>query len=329
MTVFVTGATGHLGANLVRALLARNEKVRVLIRDDCFGALEGLDVEEAPGDLRNKNSLEEGLSGCDRVYHTAAFLTIRNGDRQEKFDVNVLGTRKLLNAAMKTGVKKFVHCSSFSAMGYNWNGQAVSEQWTANPFDMALDYERTKTAAEYEVLRAALKGLDVCIVNPSALIGPYDFRPSLVGHMMIDYANGKMKAYIPGTVDFVPIKNVVEGHILAMEKGRRGERYLLSGESTTMDQTMDYLEEITGVPKPKWRIPAKLMQPVALIKDEIERIFFPNIVPRFNYHSIRILSADKRGDNSKAVQELGYQTSSVKEAFREAIEGFRQRGLVP
>lgn len=326
MTTLVTGGSGHLGANLVRALLERGEAVRVLVHQD-GRALDGLEVERAAGDLRDRDSLRRAVRGCRYVYHTAAYVSLRNADRQHIYEVNVLGTRALMTAALAAGVERVVHCSSFGAVGRNPRG-ASDESWHIDPFEDALDYERSKAFAEHEVLRLVVEGLDAVIVNPSGLVGPYDFKPSFVGRTILDFARGKMKAYVPGAFDFVPIRDVVQGHLLALEKGVRGQRYLLTGEEVTIDQILDWLAELTGVPRPPLRLPPELMQRAASVKDWIEARWFPEVVPRFNQHSIRLLRSGKRGDNTRAQRELGLEPTPVREAFREAVAWFQGAGAI-
>ena len=177
MTTLVTGATGHIGNNLVRALLARQERVRVLCRPDSSPKpLAGLDVERVEGDLRDEGSLERALDGVERVYHVAAMISIRNGDRDALWDVNVAGTARLLAAARQAGVKRVVHTSSFGAMGRNPEGPS-SEEHALDPDEPVMDYERSKAEAEAEVQREIARGLDACIVNPCATVGPFDFSP--------------------------------------------------------------------------------------------------------------------------------------------------------
>jgi nucleoside-diphosphate-sugar epimerase len=327
MKTLVTGGSGHLGANLVRELLARGqESIRVLVHADSRG-LDGLDVEPVRGDLRDPESLQRAVRGCQRVYHVAAFVSLRNADRQQIFDVNVLGTRYLLRAALDAGVERVVHCSSFGAVGRNPNG-ASDESWTINPFEEALDYERSKAFAEHEVLQAAVDGLDVVMVNPSGMVGPYDFKPSFVGQTILDFAHGKMKAYVPGAFDFVPVRDVVQGHLLAMQKGRRGKRYLLTGSVATIDQILDWLEQLTGVKRPRVKLGPQLMQRVAVVKDWVESRWFPDQLPRFNQHSIRLLNSGKHGDNTLARSELGLEPTPVRDAFRDAVEWFAEAGLL-
>jgi len=324
----VTGATGHLGANLVRELIKKGENVRVLVRNKKeYNEFEGLNVDYAYGDLRDLNSLQNAVKGCEQIYHLAAFVSIRNGDRNNLFDINVLGTRKLMQAANTACVKKVVHCSSFGAVGINPEG-ASNEDWSVSPYELTTDYEISKTFSELEVYKEIARGLPAVIVNPSGIVGPWDFKPSLLGRTIIDFANGKMKGYVDGAFNFVHVDDVVQGHILAMEKGKVGERYLLTGEEITILQTLEWLEEITGVPKPKLKIPAGLMQNIAIVKDWAERKFFPNVLPRFNYHSIRLLQSRKQGDNTKAIRELGLKPSSIHDGYQQAFDWFKDYGYI-
>jgi len=324
MTTLVTGATGHIGNNLVRALLARGEKVRVLIRPGSSPKpLAGLDVERFEGDLRDAPSLERAVSRAERVYHVAAMVSIRDNDKKALWDVNVAGTARLLAAARKAGVRRVVHTSSFGAMGHNPDGPST-EGHPLDPSEPATDYERSKAESETEVKREVERGLDACIVNPCATVGPFDFRPSLVGKTFLDFALGKMKAYVPGAFDWVPMRDVIEGHLLAMEKGGRGERYLLSGEVASLDEILDWLAEDTGRPRPRLRIPPKLMLALSVPKDFVEARYFPKKYPRFNKNSIRLLTSGKYGTNQKARRELGLSPTPVRQAFRDAVGWFRE-----
>lgn len=328
MKTLVTGATGHLGANLVRALIEQGADVRVFVLPGSDQRpIEGLDLEVVEGDLRNADSVNAAVNGCARVYHLAAFVSIRSGDRPQLYDVNVLGTRRLMQACRKAGVQKVVHCSSFGAVGINPKG-ASNEDWTVSPYEDTTDYEISKTFAELEVYREIAEGLPAVIVNPSGIVGPWDFGPSLLGKTILDFSRGKMKAYVDGAFDFVPCKDVVAGHLLAMEKGKVGERYLLTGERLSIGQTLEILSEITGRPKPGVKIPAGLLQRISVVKDYIERKYFPEKIPRFNYHSIRLLRSGKYGDNSKAVRELGLQPTSVEDAYVESVDWFRDYGFL-
>jgi hopanoid-associated sugar epimerase len=326
MLSLVTGATGHIGNNLVRALLARNERVRVLLRPGSDPRpLDGLDVERVEGDLRDAASLARAVAGAQRLYHVAAMISIRGGDRKALWDVNVAGTARLLSAAREAGVRRVVHTSSFGAIGRSPSGPS-DEGHPLDPEEPATDYERSKAEAELEVKREVERGLDVCIVNPCATLGPFDFRPSLVGRTFVDFARGKLKAYVPGGFDWVPMRDVIAGHVLAMEKGASGQRYLLSGEVASLDQILGWLAEDTGRPPPRWRVPPALMLAVCVPKDYIEARFFPHVYPRFNQHSIRLLTSGKYGTNQKARRELGLVPTPIRQACRDAVTWFRANG---
>jgi 3beta-hydroxysteroid-4beta-carboxylate 3-dehydrogenase (decarboxylating) len=326
-TTFLTGASGHVGANLVRALLARGEAVRCLVRGDTR-AIDGLDVERVEGDLRDPARLATALAGCDRLYHLAAFVSLRHGDQQQIFDVNVTGTKNVLEAAERAGVERTVFCSSIGAVGRNPSGGPSDETHSFNPFETHLDYDVSKAIAEVEVHRAVHRGLDVRIVNPGGVVGPHDYKPSSVGQTILDFANRKMPAYVPGQFEFVAVKDVVAGHILAMEKGWPGERYILSGGCYTLDQILDHLSALCGVKKPKLRIPVGAMLPIAHVTSFLLRTFAPARPPRFTPGTIKMLSSGKHADTGKARRELGFAPTSVLDAFTEAYEWFVARGQI-
>lgn len=325
VTTLVTGATGHLGANLVRALLARGERVRVLLRAGSpRQAIAGLEVESATGDLQDVASLEAALRGCDRLYHLAALVSIVPRDRDRLFATNVLGTRNVLQAAARAGVRRVVHCSSIGAAGARPGG-GCDEHCIPDPFADCMDYDLTKIMAEQEVLKAVMRGLDCVIVNPSGIVGPWDFRPSLLGQTILDVARGRLWAYIPGAFDLVPVEAVVEGHLAAMERGRTGERYILSGDLVTLDELFDWVVAETGARRPRIRIPGPSIYPYVRIKDWLERHVLSS-APRYTLQTLRILTRPKRGDSAKAARELGYQPGPAREAVRRALDWYRDSG---
>jgi hopanoid-associated sugar epimerase len=330
MKTLVTGATGHVGINLVHELVARGVAVKALVRTRArASALDGLDIELADGDLRDVPSLERAVAGCDRLYHVGAFVSLRAGDAQTVFDINVGGTQNILGAAARGGVERAVYCSSFGAVGQPSGGGLSDESCPLNPADAHLDYELSKSLAETEVLRAVARGLDVRIVNPGGIVGPHDYAPSSLGQTILDFANRRMPAYVQGAFDFVAMRDVVQGHILAMERGRAGERYILSGGHFSLDQILDHLSQLSGVPKPRLRIPVGVMLPLAYVSSFFLRTFAPARPPRFTPGTIRMLNAGKRADISKARRELGFQPSSVLDAFTETYRWFQARGQVP
>ena len=326
--ILVTGATGHVGANLVRALIERGERVRVMARADRRG-IEGLDIEIVEGDLRHREDVARAVKGVRRIYHLAAYVSLRAADRQMLFDVNVLGTRKVMMAALEAGVERVVHCSSFGAIGRAPNGGVSDETFTLNPAHVELEYEASKALAEHEVLRAALAGLDVTIVNPSGIVGGLDFKPSSVGQTTLDFCHGRMPAYVPGAFEFVAVDDVVSGHLLAMEKGKKGERYILTGEHRSLGEVLTWLEEITGVRKPRIALSPAVMERVAVVKDWVEKTWLPHRAPRFTRDTIRLLNSGKRGTNEKARTELGWQPTSLRDAFAQQARWFAEQGQLP
>lgn len=324
----VTGATGHLGANLVRRLLSEGHRVRVLLRSGSpTAAVDGLDVERAIGDLRNPASLARAVDGCARVFHCAAMISIVRGGEQEIFETNVLGTRNLLAAAARAGVARVVVTGSFSAVGHH-PGRASDERDPFNPFEKTMAYERSKAAMEHECLKAVVEGQDVVIAISCAIIGPNDFKPSRMGRVVADVANRRMRAYIPGGFEFVAARDIVQGHLLAMERGRPGQRYIFSTEFVTVDTLMAWLEEITGRPRPALRLPPALMAAIASIASPVLSALSPDTPQRLTPGAVRILRMHRRADCTKAKRELGYEPTSVKDALREAYEWFVATGRI-
>lgn len=322
LLTLVTGATGHLGANLVRRLVGDGRRVRVLLRPgSSTAAVDGLDVERTMGDLRDPRSLAAAVDGCARVFHCAAVIATTAGSERQIFETNVLGTRNILAAAARAGVARVVVTGSFSAVGYH-PGRPSDERDPFNPFEKALPYERSKAAMEHECLKAVVEGQDVVIAISCAIIGPNDFKPSRMGRVLIDVANGRMRAYIPGGFEFVAARDIVQGHLLAMERGRPGQRYIFSTEFVTVDTLMAWMEEITGRPRPRLRLPGGLMAAIASVASPMQSLIAPGKPQRLTPGAVRILRMHRRADCTKANQELGYQPTSVKVALRDAYDWF-------
>lgn len=270
MSILVTGASGHLGANLVRRLVDDGQRVRVLLRKGSDNtAVKGLNVERVYGDLRDFDTMKEVVNGCDRIYHCAAKVSTLNNDpilEKEIYDCNVIGTIHVLQAALKCGVSKVVVSSSFSAVGHD--PQKPSDETVPfYPFSPHLPYAFSKNLVEHECLKAVANGLNVVVAVPCAIIGPNDYIPSRMGRTLIDFANGKLKAYLPGGFEFVAAKDIVEGHILAMAKGRPGQKYIFSSQFLTIDELMDLFEEITNRSRPTLRMPGEMMAGIAKVSD--------------------------------------------------------------
>lgn len=326
--VLITGSSGHLGANLIRRLLHDGETVRALVRKGSDNsALNGLDVECVYGDLRDLTSVSAAVRGCDRIHHCAAKLSTTAGNEREIFDCNVIGTRNLLRVALEQGVKRVVVSGSLSAVGSSGD-RPSDENVPFYPFETLPPYSHTKAGVEHECLKAAVEGLDVVIATSCAILGPNDFKPSRMGKTLIDFAHGKLRAYIPGGFTFVSTADMVEGHILAMEKGRRGQKYIFSTAFLTVDELMTMFEEVTGRKRPALRLPPPLMAGIAEVSSFVLTKFFPNKPQRFTPAAVRFLRMQRKADCSKAQRELGYEPTSIAQAVRDAYDCFVRRGVI-
>jgi nucleoside-diphosphate-sugar epimerase len=329
MPVLVTGGSGHLGANLVRRLLDEGQPVRVLERVGSGGeALAGLDVDVVAGDLRDAAAVRQAVRGCQRVYHCAAKVSSAEGQQREIYASNVLGTRHVLRAALAEGVERVVVTGSFSAVGHD-PARPSDESVPVDPFARLLPYQRSKVAVEHECLKAVVEGLDVVIATSCAILGPHDYKPSRMGQLLLDFAGGRLRAYVPGGFEFVAARDIVQGHRLAMDKGRTGHKYIFSTTFKTVDELMAIYEEITGRRRPRLRLPGPVMSGLAEAVNFFVMRFAPDVEPRFTPGAVRILRMHRRADITKARTELAYQPSSVEDAVREAYEDFVRRGKLP
>ena len=325
--VFVTGGSGHVGANLLRALVARGDRVKALVRPDSDRqAFAGLDVELVTGDVRDPASLGELVRGCSGGYHVAALVQTVRGREMELYRTNVLGTRHVLEAARVAGVRRVVVTSSLGAVGQPPNAPC-SERDGFNPFEDHLPYEESKAWVEHECLNASVAGQDVVIVVSTAVLGPHDYKPSRMGRVVLDFANGKLGAYIPGGFEFVGAADLARGHLLAMERGRSGQRYIVSTQFLTVDELMGMLETVTGRRRPR-RLPPGAMNVLAHISTFVLNRVAPERPQRFTPDAVRLLSLMRRADIAKARTELGYEPGSIEQAVRDAHAGFVERGLV-
>ena len=322
--VFVTGAAGHVGANLVRRLLNEGTRVRVLLRyEENNDALEGLEVERVYGDLRDLNSIRKAVEGCQGVYHCAAKISTIEGNRahrREIYECNVLGTRNMLQAARETEAGRVVVTGSFSAVGYNLDDPSAPSDETMlfYPMERTMPYERSKTLVEQVCWRAAAAGQDVIVATCCAVVGGSDFFPSRLGRTLCDYTNGKLRAYVDGGFEFVAARDIVEGHRLCMDRGRSGEKYIFSTEYKTISDIIDLYEEVSGVPRPNRRMPVRAMLAFSEIASFYLSRFHPNFPQRFTPGAIRLLQKCRHADTSKAKEELGYQPTSIRAAVHEA-----------
>jgi nucleoside-diphosphate-sugar epimerase len=327
--ILVTGASGHLGANLVRRLLADGHEVRVLLRAGSDnGAVAGLDVAVAYGDLRDPAALKLAAAGCGRVYHCAAMLSTVPGHERELYDCNVLGTRNLLAACRDAGVERVVVTGSFSAVGHQ-AGRPSVEEMPFYPFGKLLPYAHTKALVEHECLKAVVDGLDVVMAVSTAILGPNDYKPSRMGRLLLDFAHGRLRAYLPGGFEFVSASDLVRGHLLAMGHGRSGQRYIFSTSFLSVDELMGIYETVTGRRRPALRLPESVMAGLAGTSERLFGKVLPAADRRFTPAAVAFLRSRRRADCGRARDELGYRPTDISTAVSDAYDGFVRRGLIP
>jgi nucleoside-diphosphate-sugar epimerase len=290
--------------------------------------VDGLALERMDGDLRDARAVRRAVDGCRRVYHCAARVSSSEGQEREIYETNVVGTRHVLRAALEAGVSRVVVTGSFSAVGHV-PGRPADETVPVNPFDRLLPYQRSKVAVEHECLKAMADGLDVVIATSCAILGGNDFVPSRMGKLLLDFANGRLRAYIPGGFEFVAARDIVAGHLLAMAKGRPGQKYIFASGFKTVDQLMDIYEAVTGVRRPRLRLPPAAMLGIAHVVSAVQRRLTPAAEQRFTPGAVRLLTMGRRADIGKARTELGYQPTSLRDAIAEQYAFFVGQGWIP
>jgi dihydroflavonol-4-reductase len=321
----VTGATGHIGNVLVRELLARGAQVRVLIAPgDDERPLCDLEVERVQGDIRNPASLNSVFAGAERVFHLAGIISIVPGHTQLLEEVNVGGTQNVTQVCLENGVDRLIYTSSIHALVEPPHGTIVTEESGFDPNRVVGDYARSKARASLAVLDAVNQGLDAVIVCPTGVIGPFDFKPSEMGQLILDYAQGHLQASTEGAYDFVDVRDVVAGLILAAQKGSKGEPYILSGEQISVHQIMRILQTLTGVNPPSLVVPAWAARLAARVNPWYCRL--TNTRPRFTEDSIYLLSSNSRISSAKARRELGYTARPLSASIADSLRWFIDTG---
>lgn len=323
--IMVTGATGHIGNVLVRELLSRGESVRAAIPAwEDRAPLDRLAVEIVEADVRDIDSLLQAFKGSDLVYHLAGIVAITTGMRELLSEVNVGGTRNVVQACLETGVPRLVYTSSIHAIVEPPHGTVIDETLPFDPDRTIGDYARSKALATLAVLKGVKRGLDAVTVCPTGVIGPYDYVPSEMGQLMINVATGKLKASVDGAYDFVDVRDVARGLILAAEKGRTGESYILSGERITVDDLMLMLEEVTGVKAPSFKVPLALARAGAGFAPLYYKV--TKTKPLFTSYSVQVLGSNCLTSCDKARRELGYSPRPIRESVVDAIQWFEENG---
>jgi dihydroflavonol-4-reductase len=333
MKCFVTGASGFIGANLVHELLSRGNWVKGVLRpgSDLRG-LNGADFETIKADLSNRGELVAAMRGCDWCFHVAASYHLWLRDYAPMYSANVEGTRNVIEAAVAAGCSRIVYTSSVGCIGLpkeiNATVTPTDETAPVSEAQMTNPYKLSKWRAELVARELAAKGAPVVIVNPSAPVGPRDVRPTPTGQFLVDFLNRKMPAYLDTGLNWVHVSDVVAGHILAAAKGRIGERYILGHAqgNWTMEQTLQVLEEITGVPAPKMLIPYWVALSAAHVNEAIAHC--TGKPPKAPLAGVRMAKYKMWYNPAKAVRELGLPQTPLPQALADAVAWFRANGCV-
>ncbi|HEY6183040.1 MAG TPA: hopanoid-associated sugar epimerase [Terriglobales bacterium] len=326
MKAFVTGATGFVGSHVARVLAEKGADLRLLVRPSSnLKNIEGLKAEQVVGDLRDPESLEKAMSGCDAVFHVAADYRLWVRDPEQMYKANVEGTRGLLKAAKKSGVRRVVYTSSVATMGFTSNGYLADESSPVSLDNMIGPYKRSKFMAEQVAMEAGHKELDVVTVNPTTPVGDHDIKPTPTGRIVVDFLKKKFPAYVDTGLNLVDVDECARGHVEAFEKGKSGERYILGGENLTLKQILDKLAAITGLPSPTIKVPYV----VALATGVVDEVFTGRIMgkePRATIDAVRMGQKKMFVTSAKAEKELGWKQVPVHNALQRAVEWFRANG---
>jgi dihydroflavonol-4-reductase len=328
MKAFVTGATGFLGSHVARVLGEQGADLRLLVRSTSnLRNLEGIKAETATGDLRDSSSLEKGMSGCDTVFHVAADYRLWVRDPAEMYRSNVDGTKAILDAARKNGVRRMVYTSSVATVGFTGNGHPADEDSPVSLADMIGPYKRSKFMAEQLAMEAGGSGMQVVVVNPTTPVGEQDVKPTPTGRIVVDFLKRRFPAYVETGLNLVDVRECAVGHVVALEKGRPGERYILGGENLTLKQILDKLGEISGLPSPKVKLPYVFAFATGIVDEAITgRLLHRE--PRATVDSVRMGKKKMFASCAKAERELGWKIVPVEGALRRAVEWFQANGYV-
>jgi dihydroflavonol-4-reductase len=326
MTTLVTGASGFLGSHVARQLAVRGDEVRVLLRPSSQNrAIADLSLEYVTGDLRDPNSLDRAVAGVSRVFHVAADYRLWARHSQEIYDSNLGGTKNLLEAAKRAGVQQFIYTSTVATIAVN-RTQLPSESTESKLEEMIGHYKRSKWLAEREVLSAGKDGLPVVVAMPTTPVGPWDWKPTPTGKIIVDFLNGDMPGYVETGLNFVGVEECAAGHLLVAEKGLAGQRYLLGGENLTLKQFLDLLARITGLPAPKLKIPHSLALGVAYANTAFSRLVGKE--PGIPIEGVQIARHKMFVDCSRSRNELSFRPGSVAAALERAVRWYEANGYV-
>jgi dihydroflavonol-4-reductase len=328
MTTLVTGATGFVGSHVARQLVSSGENVRVLVRPTSnFKLLEDLRVERVEGDLRDAGSIERAMRGVRRVFHVAADYRLWTQHPEELYESNVEGTRRLIAAAERAGVERIVYTSTVATIAVPQHGAALPNEATAARLEeMIGHYKRSKFLAEQVALDAAKAGAPVVIVNPTAPVGPGDWKPTPTGRIILDFLLGKMPAYVDTGLNVVAVEDVAAGHLLAAEKGRSGERYILGGRNMTLKEILDALAAITGRRAPRLKLPHVVALAAGYADEWYSRL--AGREPQIPVEGVKMSRHKMFVESDKAARELGYAPGKIEAALERAVRWYEDNGYV-
>jgi dihydroflavonol-4-reductase len=326
MTTLVTGAAGFLGSHVARRLVAAGENVRVLVRASSSNrAIADVPLEYVTGDLRDQASLQRAMQGAKKVFHVAADYRLWAKNPQDIYDSNVGGTRNLLAAAKQAGVERLVYTSTVATIAVD-RPTLPNESTDSKLDEMIGHYKRSKWMAEQEVLQAAKEGFPAVVAMPTTPVGPWDWKPTPTGKIIVDFLNGKMPGYVETGLNFVGVEDCAAGHLLVAEKGKIGERYLLGAENLTLKQVLDLLAKLTGLPAPSFKIPHALALGVAYAETAFSRLIGRE--PQIPVEGVKIAQHLMFVDCKRAQKELGFQPEPVAMAFERAARWYEKNGYV-
>jgi dihydroflavonol-4-reductase len=323
--VFITGATGFIGASLARQLLDEGCHVRALVRPASDRRnLAKLDIEFLEGDLRNGDSLNNALTDCDTLFHAAADYRLWTRNPDDMYAINVVGTRTILEAALRQGVSRVVYTSSVGTLGNPGNGTPGTENTPVSYSEMAGHYKKSKFLAEREAESFLAQGLPLVIVNPSTPVGRLDIKPTPTGKIIVDFLNRKMPAYLNTGLNLIDVEDCARGHILAARNGRVGEKYILGNKNLMLKEIFDMLENISGLPAPRIKLPFTPVLLAAYVNEALSSV--TGREPMIPLAGVQMAGKLMFFDSSKAVSELGLPQNPVNKALEKAVEWFRAEG---
>jgi dihydroflavonol-4-reductase len=329
MKTLITGAAGFVGSAVLRQLLAAGHNVRALVRPKSDRRnLTGLPVEIVNGDISDRQSLDRAMAGCSTLFHVAGDYRLWLPRPDEMYETNVIGTRNVMLAAMDAGIKRVVYTSSVATLGFTLNGRPADEDTPVSLKDMIGHYKRSKFMAETEVKRLAdEQGLPVIIVNPSTPVGPRDIKPTPTGRIIVDAASGRMPAYVDTGLNLVHVDDVAIGHLLALERGKVGDRYILGACNMTLKEIFCAVGTLTDQNPPKICLPHPLVFPIACMSEAWARLVSRR-EPRVPLTGVRLARKKMFFSVEKAKRFLGFNPRPVEEALRDAVDWFRENGYL-